>query len=295
MRSSPPRSSSSTSRQAASRFFSLTCAEDRAGTSSAKTARADAEGEGTIDRSASSAYDRANSPSRAWAPGRAPGGLDEACARSPRRSAVLLQVGRDGRGRRLGLLLRHRARRRGGARRGADRLEARRPEDHRHAGPGDRERPDDLPHHPHRHQPGDLGLRRGARRREQDVRPAPEEPAHRREPLQRGQGLPQDQAVRRAGPAGGRRLRGRDGLLGPGGQGLRRPGLPDARRPVPQPGPALRRHGPDEGRRRPGPSPQGAHGQRDHLPEDGLRDRADPRRAGGACPSRSARRCRSGR
>ena len=72
-----------------------------------------------------------------------------------------------------------------------------RAQDHRPArGDGGR-RADDLPDHPHRHQPGPLGLRRGARRRERDLRAHAEEPAARREPLQRRQALPQDQAVRR--------------------------------------------------------------------------------------------------
>ena len=42
--------------------------------------------------------------------------------------------------------------------------------------------------------------------------------------------------------AGRRRLRRRDGAVGSGGQGVQRPGLPDARRQVPRPHPLLCRH-----------------------------------------------------
>ena len=73
-----------------------------------------------------------------------------------------------------------------------------RPEDHRPARGRGREGADDLPDHPHRHQPGHLRLRRGARRREQDLRADAQEPPPRREPVQRRQDLPEDQAVRRA-------------------------------------------------------------------------------------------------
>ena len=61
-------------------------------------------------------------------------------------------------------------------------------------------------------------------------------------PVQRGPPLPQDQAVRRTGAAGGRRLRDRDGALGHCRQGVRRSGLPDAGRQIPRPHPHLRGH-----------------------------------------------------
>ena len=70
----------------------------------------------------------------------------------------------------------------------------------------------------------------------------PQEPHPRREPLQRRQNLPEDQAVRRPGPAGGRRLRHRDGVHGSGGQGLGRALLADAGRQVPRPRTAVCGH-----------------------------------------------------
>ena len=95
---------------------------------------------------------------------------------------------------------------------------------------------------PHRHQPGHQRLRRGARFRQQDLRADAQEPPARREPLQRGQALPQDQAVRPPRAAGRRRLRRRDGADGPGRQGLRRAGLRAGRRQVPRPHPHVLRH-----------------------------------------------------
>ena len=59
--------------------------------------------------------------------------------------------------------------------------------------------------------------------------------ACRREPLQRGQALPQDQAVWPPWPAGRRRLRRGDGPDGPGRQSLWRAGLCARRREVPRP------------------------------------------------------------
>ena len=60
-----------------------------------------------------------------------------------------------------------------------------------------RTRTHDLSHHPHRHQPGHLRSGRSARWRQQELRADVEEPAAGREPLQRRQAVPQDQAVRR--------------------------------------------------------------------------------------------------
>ena len=159
-------------------------------------------------------------------------------------------------------------------------------QDHRPARRDRRRRADDLPAHPHRHEPGDLGLRRGPRRRERHVRALPEEPHPRREPVQRGQDLPQDQAVRPPRAPGGRRLRRRDGLLGPSWKGLRRPGVPDAGREVPRQGQALRRH--DRVRRpaRAGTQAQGTHGPGLHVPEAGLRHQPAEGRAGGAHQAR---------
>ena len=51
-----------------------------------------------------------------------------------------------------------------------------------------------------------------------------------------------DQAVRRARPAGWRRLGGRNRVMGSRRQGLWRPDLPDARRPVPRQGAHLLRY-----------------------------------------------------
>ncbi len=53
----------------------------------------------------------------------------------------------------------------------------------------------------------------------------------------------QHQAVRRARAARWRRERHRDGAVGPGRQGLRRAGLPDARREVPRKDSCLRGYG----------------------------------------------------
>ena len=113
---------------------------------------------------------------------------------------------------------------------------------------------------PHRHQPGHLRLRRGARRREQDLCPDAQEPADRRKPLQRRQGLPQDQAVRPPRTAGGRRLRRGDGADGFGGQGLRRARLHAGGRQVPRQGALLLRHRLHPRRQEDGPAPQAPHG-----------------------------------
>ena len=115
-------------------------------------------------------------------------------------------------------------------------------QDHRPARGGGRRRADDVPADPHRHQPGARRVGRGARRRQRDLRADAQEPHPRREPLQRRQDLPQDQAVRRGGAAGRRRVRHRDGADGPGRQGLGRAVLADARRQVPRSRPPLRRH-----------------------------------------------------
>ena len=89
----------------------------------------------------------------------------------------------------------------------------------------------------------------------------PQEPHPRREPLQRRQGVPEDQAVRRAGPAGRRGVRHRDGDDGSGRQGVGRAVLADARRQVPRPRPALCRHHRARDGQGAGRDAQGAHGR----------------------------------
>ena len=88
------------------------------------------------------------------------------------------------------------------------------------------------------------------------------------------------------GRQGGGVLGGRDRAVGPRRQGLWRAGLPDARRQVPRQGPHLLRHRRGEAERhRDRQAPQGAHGARLHLPQDGPRpdaDRRRPRRGRGA-------------
>ena len=161
-------------------------------------------------------------------------------------------------------------------------LETVRSEDHRSARRGRWRRADDVPDHPHRHEPGHLRARRSARRREQELRADAEEPAAGRESLQRRQAVPQDQAVRRARAAGRRRVRRRDGAVGPGGQGVQRAGLPDARRQVPRQHPLLRGHdrvARSEGLR---PAPEGAPRPGLHLAEDGPGRRSGRRTCPGA-------------
>ena len=77
---------------------------------------------------------------------------------------------------------------------------------------------------------------------ERDLRPDAEEPPARRKSLRRRPAFPEDQAVRRARPPGRRRLGGRNRALGHRRQGLRRAGLPDARREIPRPGADVLRH-----------------------------------------------------
>ena len=146
-------------------------------------------------------------------------------------------------------------------------------EDHRLARGGGRRRADDVPADPGRHQPGARRLGRGPRRRERDIRADAEEPHPRREPVQRRQDLPEDQAVRRGGAAGRRRVRRRDGDDGPGRQGLGRAVLADARRKVPRSGPALRRYDRPSRSQGTGPDAQGAHGPGHHVPQAGFRNR----------------------
>ena len=64
----------------------------------------------------------------------------------------------------------------------------------------------------------------------------------RRKPASGGSTLPQDQAIRRAGAAGGRRVRRGDGLVGHCRQGLQRARLRHAGRQGPRQDSRLRRH-----------------------------------------------------
>ena len=168
------------------------------------------------------------------------------------------------------------------------RLRAVQAADHRPARRRRREGADDVPVDSHRHQSGAGRLGRGARWRQRDLRARAQEPAARREPLQRRSGVPQDQAVRRSRATGRRRVRRRDGLHGPRRQGVGRAGLADARRQVPRSGAAVCRHDRDRRSEGAGPAPEGAHGSRHHLPEAGFRHRPAARQARHA--ERAARR-----
>ncbi len=155
---------------------------------------------------------------------------------------------------------------------GQHELEAVRASHHRHAGGRNRRRAVHLGAAQDLHQPGHRRAWRGARRRQRHLCADAEEPAARREPLRHRPAVPPHQAVRRPRPAGRRRLGGRDRALGSRRQGLWRADLPDARRQVPRQGAHLLRHRRREAERhRDRQAPQGAHGPRLHLPQDGPR------------------------
>ncbi len=121
-------------------------------------------------------------------------------------------------------------------------FQAYRPEDYGYARADGARRSDDVPDHTDRHQPGHLRTRRSTRRREQDLRAVPEEPDSGRESVQHRQDFPQDQTVRRTFAAGRRGVRHRDGVVGPGREGVQRAGVPDAGRQVPRQHTLLRGH-----------------------------------------------------